>query len=206
MHVSMLMPQALRWLCPFVQVASSGAKGHSTRLFCATQQRNANLRCCVALVLRSTQSFLRSATQIDSRAPPLGHAVRRCPSPPVWARSWCAASARLRAQREPRATRPRSATTACAPRSAAVAAAPIAQRSARSSQPPRRYVVLAPASPTTTVCTRSSGAAGLRPLDGTEAAALNPECARWRAGVLACMALLVLQDRGVLGPRQSCDA
>ena len=32
---------------------------------------------------------------------------------------------------------------------------------------PRRYEVLAPASPTSTLCTCSSGAAGLRPLDGT---------------------------------------
>ena len=117
-----------------------------------------------------------------------------------------AASARLRAQREPRATRPRSATTAGAPRSAAVAAAPTAPRSARSSQPPRRHVVLAPASPTSTLCTCSSGAAGLRPLDGTEAAARKPECARCRARALACMALLMLRDRGGLGPRQSCDA
>ena len=160
------------------------------------------MRWCLVPLQRFAQ---RNANRLP--CPPLGHAVRRCPSPlAVWACAWCAASARLRAQREPRATRPRSATTACAPRSAAVAAAPIAQRSARSSQPPRRYAVLAPASPTPTLCRRSSGVVGLRLLVGAEAVARNPECARWRAGALACMALLVLQDRGGLGPRQSCDA
>ena len=117
-----------------------------------------------------------------------------------------AASARLRAQREPRATRPRSATTACAPRSAAVAAAPTAPRSARSSQPPRRYAMLAPASRTSTVCTRPSGATGLRPLHGTVAAARKSEGVRCRAAALPCFALLMLRGRGGTGPRQSCNA
>ena len=167
------------------------------------QRNNATHFCVLRCVGASFHSKdLRNATQIDSRAPPL---ATRSPLA-VWACAWCAASARLRAQREPRATRPRSATTACAPRSAAVAAAPIAQRSARSSQPPRRYAVLTPASPTPTWCRRSSGVVGLRLLVGAEAVARNPECARWRAGALACMALLMLQDRGGLGPRQSCDA
>ena len=53
-----------------------------------------------------------------------------------------------------------------------------ALRAARSSQPPRRYEALVPASPTSTLCTRSSGAAGLWLLDGTEAVTRKAECAR----------------------------
>lgn len=53
--------------------------------------------------------------------------------------------------------------------------------------------VLAPASPTGTLCTRSSGAAALRLLDGTEAAARKAGCARYGATALACIALLVLR-------------
>ena len=56
------------------------------------------------------------------------------------------------------------------------------------------------------MCPRPSGAAGLRLLVGAEAAARKPECARCRARALACMALLMLRDRGGLVPRQSCDA
>ena len=67
-------------------------------------------------------------------------------------------------------------------------------------------MVLAPASPASSVCPRPSGAAGLRLLVGAEAAARKPECARCRARALACMALLMLRDRGGLVPRQSCDA
>eukprot|EP00966_Prymnesium_polylepis_P334790 7390163-Prymnesium_polylepis.1 len=76
-----------------------------------------------------------------------------------------------------------------------ITAAPTALRATPSSQRLRRLAVLAPASPTTTLWKRSSGVVGLRPLDGTEAAARKPECARWRAGALACMALLMLRDR-----------
>ena len=51
-------------------------------MFCATQQRNAFLRCCVALVSRST-TYVAFAQRNANRlpCPPLGHAVRRCPSP-----------------------------------------------------------------------------------------------------------------------------
>ena len=56
-----------------------------------------------------------------------------------------------------------------------------------------RYEALAPASPTGTLCTRSSGAAALRLLDGTEAAARKAGCARYGATALACIALLVLR-------------
>ena len=94
---------------------------------------------------------------------------------------------------EPRASRPRSLVTACAPRSAAIAAAPTALRAALSSLPLCRYEALAPASPTGTLCTRSSGAAALRLLDGTEAAARKAGCARYGATALACIALLVLR-------------
>jgi hypothetical protein len=48
---------------------------------------------------------------------------------------------------------------------------------ARSSLPPRRYEALAPASPTSPLCTRSSGAAGRWLLDGTEAVARKAEYA-----------------------------
>ena len=112
----------------------------------------------------------------------------------------------MRAQREPRASRPRSLATACAPRSAAVAAAPTDLRAGRSSQPLRRHAVLAPPSPTTTLCTRSSGVVGLRPLDSTEAAARKTECARCLAAVLACLTLPMSRDRGGMGPRQWCEA
>ena len=81
----------------------------------------------------------------------------------------------------------------CAPRSAAIAAAPTALRAALSSLPLCRYEALAPASPTGTLCTRSSGAAALRLLDGTEAAARKAGCARYGATALACIALLVLR-------------
>ena len=43
------------------------------------------------------------------------------------------------------------------------------------------------------VPTRSSGAAALRLLDGTEAAARKAGCARYGATALACIALLVLR-------------
>ena len=96
-----------------------------------------------------------------------------------------------RASRFIHGSRPGSRCTACAPRSAAVAVAPTALRAARASQPPRRHAVLAPASPTPTWCRRSSGVVCLRLLVGAEAVARKLECARWRAGALACLALLM---------------
>ena len=107
---------------------------------------------------------------------------------------------------EPCASRPGSRCTACAPRSADVAAALTALRAARSSLPPRRYEALAPASPTSPLYTRSSGAAGRWLLDGTEAVARKAGCARCRAAVLPCFALLMSRDRGGMEPRQWCDA
>ena len=107
---------------------------------------------------------------------------------------------------EPCASRPGSRCTACAPRSADGAAALTALRAARSSLPPRRYEALAPASPTIPLYTRSSGAAGRWLLDGTEAVARKAGCARCRAAVLPCFALLMSRDRGGMEPRQWCGA
>ena len=172
---------------------------HSKDLRNATTQRISAF--CVALVPRSTPKVC-ATPQIDSRAPPL--ATRFVDVLPRSLSGLVVCVRNASPARHARARRPRLAHRA---------RLPLPRRRLRNAQldrPNRRAGTWCwrqpPASPTPTWCRRSSGVVGLRLLVGAEAVARNPECARWRAGALACMALLVLQDRGGLGPRQSCDA
>ena len=107
---------------------------------------------------------------------------------------------------EPCASRPGSRCTACAPRSADVAAALTALRAARSSQPPRWYEALAPASPTASWETRAFGILNLWLQVSIEPEDLNLQFAICSAITLACLALLMSRDQTPAGPRQSGDA
>ena len=107
---------------------------------------------------------------------------------------------------EPCASRLGSRCTACAPRSAEVATALAAHRAARSSQLPRRYEALAPASPTASWRPRAFGILSLWLQVSIEPVDLNLQFAVCSAIALACLTLLMLHDQAPAGLRQSADA